>query len=74
MDQRLGGELVENALPKDTFHLDADGLDGRAFNRALREAAAGHEHLAVHNTRARHNLAVALDHPVQVVFLGSVGY
>ena len=74
MDQRLASGLVENALHKDTFHLDADGLDARAFNRALREAAAGHEHLAVHNPRARHNLAVALDQPVHVVFLGSVGY
>jgi methylamine---glutamate N-methyltransferase subunit B len=74
MEQRRANGRVEAALPEGTVHLDADGLDGRAFNRALREAAAGHEHLAVHNPRARHNLAVALDQPVHVVFLGSVGY
>jgi glutamate synthase domain-containing protein 3 len=51
------------------------GKTTRAINRELREAiAAGHREIRVLEPDARHNLAVALLHPVRVVFEGSVGY
>ncbi len=65
---------IQVQIPEGAAHLDADGLDAHAFNRRLKELAASHEVVAVHNPRSRHNLGVALDRPVHVVFLGSVGY
>jgi glutamate synthase domain-containing protein 3 len=61
-------------IPHGAQLLDADGLDVWAFNRQLRQLAQDSELVVVHNPRARHNLAVALDRPIRVVFLGSVGY
>lgn len=65
---------IQVQVPEGAAHLDADGLDAHAFNRRLKELAASHEVVAVHNPRSRHNLGVALDRPVHVLFLGSVGY
>lgn len=65
---------IQVQVPEGAAHLDADGLDVHAFNRRLKELAAAHEVVAVHNPRSRHNLGVALDRPVHVLFLGSVGY
>lgn len=65
---------IEIPTPDGAVALDADGLDAREFNRRLREIAASEPAIVVHNPRARHNLAVAVDRPVHIVFLGSVGY
>ncbi len=75
MDQTTVAPGAEVPVPKGAAHLDADGLDAWEFNRRLRElVAAGEDVVVVHNARARHNLAVALDRSVHVVFIGSVGY
>ncbi len=74
MGETVTARGAEVEVPEGAVHLDADGLDAREFNRRLRELAASHDVIAVHNPRSRHNLAVALDRPVHVVFLGSVGY
>ena len=58
-----------------TFSIDCRDRTPREINRLLREAiAAGHEQIDILEPDARHNLAVALLCPVQVVFAGSVGY
>jgi glutamate synthase domain-containing protein 3 len=74
MGETITAHGAEVEVPESAAHLDADGLDARGFNRRLKELAASHEAVVVHNPRSRHNLAVALDVPVHVIFLGSVGY
>jgi glutamate synthase domain-containing protein 3 len=57
------------------FSIDCCDKFTREINRLLREAiASGHTAIDIHDPDARHNLAVALLSPVQVVFDGSVGY
>ncbi len=58
-----------------SFSIDCRGKTTREINRLLREAvAAGQRDIRVREPDARHNLAVALLQPVNVVFEGSVGY
>jgi glutamate synthase domain-containing protein 3 len=58
-----------------TFSIHCRDLSTREINRQLREAiAAGQQQIHLLEPEARHNLAVALLRPVQVVFEGSVGY
>lgn len=58
-----------------TFSIDCRDKSTREIHRLLREAiAAGHESIRVLEPGARHNLGVALLHPVRVIFEGSVGY
>jgi glutamate synthase domain-containing protein 3 len=57
------------------FSISCRGKTTREINRLIRQAIAdGHDELYVLEPEARHNLAVALLQPVQVVFEGSVGY
>ena len=74
MEEAVAARTREVRVPEGAAHLDADGLNARAFNRRLRELASDHPAVVVHNPRSRHNLAVGLDLPVHVIFLGSVGY
>jgi glutamate synthase domain-containing protein 3 len=58
-----------------TTTIACNGKTTREINRLLREAiAAGHPDVRVLDPGARHNLGVALLHPVRVTFEGSVGY
>ncbi|HEY7330083.1 MAG TPA: hypothetical protein VH592_20775 [Gemmataceae bacterium] len=55
--------------------IDCRGKSTREINQLLRQAIAeGQEHIDIWEPDARHNLAVALLHPVRVAFAGSVGY
>jgi len=74
VDPATPRSTYEAQVPEGAARLDADGLDAWEFNRRLRELARSEPVVVVDNPRARHNLAVALDSPVHVVFLGSVGY
>ena len=58
-----------------TLSIDCRGKSSREINRLLREAVSGGEtEIRLLEPEARHNLAVALLQPVQVVIEGSVGY
>lgn len=58
-----------------TLSIDCRDQATRSINSRLREGiAAGHAEFRVLNPDARHNLGVALQQPVRVVFEGSVGY
>jgi glutamate synthase domain-containing protein 3 len=58
-----------------TFSINCRDRTSRDINRLLREAISeGHKKIDILEPDARHNLAVALLSPVQVVFDGSVGY
>jgi glutamate synthase domain-containing protein 3 len=55
--------------------LDCHGKTMREVNRALRDAvASGEKCLRVLHPDARHNLAIALLQPVEIMVEGSVGY
>ncbi|MBC9785998.1 tributyrin esterase [Heliobacterium chlorum] len=54
--------------------LDANQMSITNINRSLREAGKKGEPVLVSNTLARHHLAVGILAPVQVTFVGSVGY
>ena len=55
--------------------VDCRGRTIREVNRAIREAvAAGEQSIRVLHPEARHNLAVAVIEPVEILIEGSVGY
>jgi glutamate synthase domain-containing protein 3 len=55
--------------------IDCQGKTTREINRLIKQAiAASASEIRVLEPDARHNLAVALLHPVRIVFEGSVGY
>ena len=55
--------------------VDCEGRTIREVNRAIRDAVAGGERcLHITHSDARHNLAVALLQPVEIMIDGSVGY
>lgn len=57
------------------FSIDCLNKTTRDINRQIREAvAAGELEIHVLHPEARHNLGVALLHPVHLIFEGSVGY
>ncbi len=74
MEDRIEAHGMQIEPPEGAARLDADGLDPWEFNRRLRELAGDHPAVVVVNPRARHNLAVAIDLPLHVIFAGSVGY
>jgi glutamate synthase domain-containing protein 3 len=57
-----------------TTAVDCEGKTPRDINRAIREALAAGNAVAVTHTEARHNLGVALLSSGYVTFEGSVGY
>ena len=54
--------------------LDAREKSTREINQSLKKFAARGEEVHLLNPQARHNLAVAIFHPFQLVIEGSVGY
>jgi glutamate synthase domain-containing protein 3 len=55
--------------------VDCEGRTIREVNRAIRDAVAGGERcLHITHSDARHNLAVVLLQPVEIMIEGSVGY
>ncbi len=55
--------------------VDCEGKTTREINREIRRLLeAGEKAITVRNPKARHNLAVAILRPVEIVIEGSVGY
>lgn len=54
--------------------IDAQGMEIREINRAIRRLAEEHEEIVVRNPAARHHLGVGLLRPVRLLLDGSVGY
>jgi glutamate synthase domain-containing protein 3 len=54
--------------------LDAQGKSTREINETLKRLAKGGEEVHLLNPQARHNLAVGIFDPFQLVIEGSVGY
>jgi glutamate synthase domain-containing protein 3 len=66
-------EMPETILSKTV--LDCAKLTTREINQQLKALAAeGIEQVEVVNPAGRHNLAIALEHPITIRFKGSVGY
>jgi len=75
----IGRRPFSGTLPPEdsnlSFAIDCRHRTPREINRELRRAiAAGHQEIRLTEPEARHNLAVALLQPVQVLIEGSVGY
>ena len=73
MSPQGGGAAVETQ--RETYEIDAHGLEPREVNREIKQALAdGARDLVIRNPGAKHNLGVGILQPCRLTFDGSCGY